>query len=274
MEGSSRLEIPSETTGVLEPGSYTLLALHLGSSFNLNRAHSKLGGTLAQAGAYLVLRRTHAFFFLFPYGSVVYLPLSGQPIAEAEIREFKEFVRHAHEEIRDEYIIEVHPEEKERVEFSRAFLPQPTLAKVALVAQLMALSNSLEHYEDVADELTEESADFMETMAQGQRPVDGPHTLKFIGEGLAVRRGLLAHLSVMDPPEGTWEDKSLDVLYQALFNNFDIQQRMKATEYKLELVKETAHVVVSLNESRRSHFLELVIIFLIAFEIVLYLIGH
>ncbi len=271
---TSPVDADSAIPLLLPPGSYSLLALHLGSSFNLSRANSKLGGTLARAGAYLVLRRTHAIIFLFPYGSLVFLPLSKQPINEAEIREFKEFVRHRHDEIRDEYIIEVNPSEKERVEFSKVYLPEPTLEKVALVAQLMAQSNSLEHYEDVADQLTEDSADFMDTMAQGQRPVDGPQTLKFIGEGLAVRHGLLAHLSVMDSPEETWEDKSLDILYQALRNNFEIQQRMRATEYKLELVKETAHVVVSLNESRRSHFLELVIIFLIAFEIVLYLIGH
>lgn len=268
------LEFPTGALELLKPGKYRLLAVHLGSSFRLEEAASTLGATLAQAKAYAVLRRTHALIFLFPYGSLVYLPLSEQPLAEAELREMKAFVRRPHDEIRDEFIIEVVADQKERVEFAKAILPEPTLAKVAIVAEAMAQSNSLEHYEDVADRLTEESTEIIDIIAEGKRPHDGPKTLSFIGESLAVRRELVAHLSVLDAPEITWEDRSLDLLYQALCNNFEIQQRMRATEYKLELVKETAQVVVSLNESRRSHFMELVIIFLIAVEILLYLIGH
>ena len=49
---------------------------------------------------------------------------------------------------------------------------------------------------------------------------------------------------------------------------------MRVVEHKLELLKETAQLVVSINESRRSHFLEIIIILLIAIEIALYIVGH
>ncbi len=40
------------------------------------------------------------------------------------------------------------------------------------------------------------------------------------------------------------------------------------------LIHDTAEMVVSINEGRRSHFLEMVVIFLIALEVVLAIIGH
>ena len=96
----------------------------------------------------------------------------------------------------------------------------------------------------------------------------------FIGQSLAIRRELVSQLSVLDPPESIWEDDRLDRLYHALQNNFEITQRMRVIEHKLELIHDTARMVVSINEVKRSHFLEMVIIFLIAFEIVLAIIGH
>jgi len=125
----------------------------------------------------------------------------------------------------------------------------------------------------VAIELTNNSSDLTDRMAVGKMPPTGAKMLSFIGKSLAIRRELVSQLSVLDPPESIWEVASLDLLYHALRNNFEIQQRMRVVEHKLDLIKETAHLVVSLNESRRSHFLELIIIFLIAVEIVLYVIG-
>ncbi len=122
--------------------------------------------------------------------------------------------------------------------------------------------------------LTEESSAVTGPMAQGRMPPAGKRMLEFIGKSLEMRRELVSQLSVFDPPEEIWEDDRLDSLYHALRANFEIQQRMRVVEHKLELVKETAHLVVSINESRRGLYLEMIIIFLIAVEIVLFLIGH
>ena len=138
----------------------------------------------------------------------------------------------------------------------------------------MAQSNTLEHYENQTIELTDSSSVLTDRMVKGEMPPQGKEMLVYTGKSLSLRRELLAHVSVLDPPEVIWESKSLDQLYYGLRNNFEISQRMRVVEHKLELLKETAQLVVSINESRRSHFLELIIILLIAIEIALYLIGH
>ncbi len=232
------------------------------------------GGTLALGRSYLMVEDLTAYHFLFHFGSVVTIPREAGPDRIHDISPFDPYVQHPHDKIADAYSLQVDPEAPEKVEFGGATISSSEVEKLVLVAALMAQSNTLEHYENVAAELTDNSAVLTDRMSQGKMPPTGRDMLIYIGKSLAMRRELISHLSVLDPPESIWESKSLDLLYHGLRNNFEIPQRMRVVEHKLELLKETAHIVVSINESRRSHFLELVIIFLIAAEIILYLIGH
>lgn len=258
---------------LLGPGSYRLRAVHLGSSFDLLAAARETGGLLAPGRAYLFVQRMGALHFLFPFGSVVTIPLSSAS-TEADISEFGNLVRNRHERVADEFQLTIEPEDKEKVEFGRVTIKRGDMDRLVLLTTVFAQSNTLEHYENVAVILTEESSAVTGPMAQGRMPPAGKRMLEFIGKSLEMRRELVSQLSVFDPPEEIWEDDRLDSLYHALRANFEIQQRMRVVEHKLELVKETAHLVVSINESRRGLYLEMIIIFLIAVEIVLFLIGH
>lgn len=258
---------------LLGPGSYKLRAVHLGSSFDLLSTARETGGMLAPGRAYLFIQRMGALHFLFPFGSVVTIPLSSTSV-EADLAEFGNLVRNRHERVADEFQLTIAAEDKEKVEFGRVTIKRGDMNRLVLLTSVFAQSNTLEHYENVAVSLTEDSATLTGPMAQGKMPPAGKRMLEFIGKSLEMRRELVSQLSVLDPPEEIWEDDRLDSLYHALRNNFEIPQRMRVVEHKLELVRETADLVVSINESRRSLFLELTIIFLIAIEVVLYLIGR
>jgi uncharacterized Rmd1/YagE family protein len=259
---------------LLEPDTYRFTAVHLGSGFDMGEAAGGLGGTLAPSKAYLLVNRTSALHFLFPFGSVVtVMPASADASYEAELSEFSNYTTVGQKRVSDDFKLVLDPEQNERVEFGSVSVKSSELQKLALVAEALAQSNTLEYYENVTAALVDSSSELTEGMAQGERPPTGRKLLTFIGKSLAMRRDLVGHLSVLDPPESVWEDKSLDVLYHALRKNFEIQPRLRVVEHKLELIKDTAQLVVSINESRQSHFLEIVIIALIALEIILYLVG-
>lgn len=245
-------------------------AVHIGSKIDLVAAAEKHGGVMAPARAYLLIEQNSIIYFLFSFGSYVSISATG---AVAEL-DFLPFVGRVHEKIQDDFLLVVSPEMPETVEFEKVTIKSSGREKLALVSFLMAQSNTLEHYENQAIELTESSSVLTDHMVKGEMPPRGKEMLVYTGKSLALRRELMAQVSVMDPPEVIWESKSLDALYYELRNNFEISQRMRVVEHKLELLKETAQLVVSINESRRSHFLEIIIILLIAVEIVLYLIGH
>lgn len=252
----------------LSPGTYTLRATHLGASFDLVKAARETVGTLAPGKSHLFIRRTDALYFLFPFGSVVSVGLTATA-GEPDIAEFRPLVHESHDPVRDEYVIRVAPEEKEEVEFEQATVHDGALERLALVAALLAQSNTLEHYERVVASITANTAEVTDRLAQGKMPPSGSPMLVFIGQSLGIRRELVTQLSVLDPPEAIWEDDSLDRLYHGLQANFEIPQRMRVVEHKLELIHDTAQMVVSINEGRRSHVLELIIILLIAFDIVM-----
>jgi uncharacterized Rmd1/YagE family protein len=229
-------------------------------------------GTLAPGKSHLFIQRTGVLHFLFPFGSVVTVLNAGA--AEPDIAEFRKLVSSPHEQVADEFQMRVAPDEKEGVEFGQVTVRAGALERLSLVAAILAQSNTLEHYEKVVSAMTESTASLTDRMSQGKNPPTGSKMLVFIGKSLSIRRELVSQLSVLDPPESIWEDDSLDRLYHALQNNFEIPQRLRVVEHKLELIGDTARMVVSINEGRRSHFLEMVIIFLIALEIVMALFGH
>ena len=62
----------------------------------------------------------------------------------------------------------------------------------------------------------------------------------------------------------TWDDPALDKLFRELRINFEIEMRVSNVEKKLNLVVESAEILVDLTKSRREHALEIVVIVLIA----------
>lgn len=256
-------------TQLLQPGSYRMKARHLGSKIDLISAAEKHGGVMAPAKAYLLIQQESVIYYLFPFGS--YISIASEGVTAS--LDFRSFVARAHDEIQDDFHLTVAPDQPEQVEFEKVTVNSAEREKLALISWLMAQSNTLEHYEDQTIELTDSSSVLTDRMVKGQMPPKGKDMLIYTGKSLSLRRELLSHVAVLDPPESIWESKSLDQLYYGLRNNFEIPQRMRVVEHKLDLLKETAHLVVSINETRRSHFLEIIIILLIALEIALYLIG-
>ncbi len=257
----------------LGPGTYKLKAVHLGASFDMVEAARETVGTLAPGKLHLFIQRTGMLYFLFPFGTVVTIPTGGNG-SDPDLAEFRKLVSNPHEPETDEFIMRVAPDEKEGVEFGQVKVRDGALERLALVAAVLAQSNTLEHYEKVVTEMTNSTASLTDRMSAGKMPPSGSEMLVFIGQSLAIRRELVSQLSVLDPPESIWEDDRLDRLYHALQNNFEIPQRMRVVEHKLELVHDTAQMVVSINEGQRSHHLEMIVIVLIALEIVLAIIGH
>ncbi len=256
----------------LGPGSYRLKAVHLGASIDLVAAARETAGVLAPGKAHLFVYRTGRLHFLFPFGSLVTM-VAGDS-TDPDISEFRPLVKDAHELVVDDFVLKISPEEKEGVEFGQVTLWEGRQDRLALVATILAQSNTLEHYEDVVIKMTDNTAGVTERLSAGKMPPSGSEMLSFIGKSLSIRRELLSQLSVLDPPESIWEDDSLDRLYHALQANFEIPQRMRVVEHKLNLIHDTAQMIVSINEGRRAHHLEMIIIFLIALEIVLAIWGH
>lgn len=90
-----------------------------------------------------------------------------------------------------------------------------------------------------------------------------------IGDVLAAHHRMTGRAQIAEKPEVLWEHPELDRLYGRLEAEFELGERARIVERKLEVIGDTASTLLELVQERRSVRLELAVIALIAFEILL-----
>ena len=100
-----------------------------------------------------------------------------------------------------------------------------------------------------------------------------PHreVLRIVGFAMEVRAAVLDNLTLFDDPPETWESESLAHLDSALYDQFDLEERLGAIKEKLAYLHDTGATFLGLLDTRKNHRLEWIIILLILVEILLFL---
>ena len=88
---------------------------------------------------------------------------------------------------------------------------------------------------------------------------------------MEVRAAVLDNLTLFDDPPETWESESLAHLDSALYDQFDLEERLGAIKEKLAYLHDTGATFLGLLDTRKNHRLEWIIILLILVEILLFL---
>jgi len=142
--------------------------------------------------------------------------------------------------------------------------------RLLLVAQAVAMSVALA-VEERRVGLTFERIQAVASQLQGGRLPSGNQSdlLKQIGEALATQHRLAARVDLDDKPDVLWDHPELERFWAKLVEEYDLPQRGRALNRKLDVIKETAATITDLMATRTSHRLEWYIIGLILFEVVL-----
>ncbi|MHB2020155.1 MAG: RMD1 family protein [Candidatus Xenobia bacterium] len=216
------------------------------------------------------------YAFLFSFGSAVFFNVSKDQQVEflRRLRDVIPAARQAAEQpvllesTRDDIIVAYHPEARQKVLFDRVVVNDLDETRLRLVAMVLAQSTALDIRERRVEQLVEQSAHMNEAMKLGGRvPGNEKDLIRFIGEALSARQSMLSSLAVLDSPEVTWDDPALDRLFRELRSNFEMEMRVSTVEKKLNLVVESAEILVDLTKSRREIALEIIVIVLIALEV-------
>ncbi|MBN8550838.1 MAG: RMD1 family protein [Deltaproteobacteria bacterium] len=167
----------------------------------------------------------------------------------------------------DDFTLTIEPGVTE-VSFNAVKIPEFDLAKLEMVAHILAQSSALEIIEWEVEEFLAES----DTMTRGLKrggliSRSRSKLLKFIGEGLSARHRIVNQLLLLNEPEKTWEKEDLYKLYQDLFKNFDMKDRIDRLEKMLGLCSDVSELLLEVLNARRAEVMEIVIIILIGFEL-------
>jgi uncharacterized Rmd1/YagE family protein len=92
--------------------------------------------------------------------------------------------------------------------------------------------------------------------------------LKLLGNSLLVQHRVSGRVAVDEKPDVLWDRPDLERLYARLEDEYELSERVEILEHKLEVISDTATTLADIIDAKRSLRLELIVIFLIAFEIV------
>jgi uncharacterized Rmd1/YagE family protein len=247
--------------------SVTARALLAGHHLNVRATESfiRLGSAplvvAAGDGGCAVLFRYGAvvLFGLDPAASRPFLaalaPLVSEPYAAPETEEIQ---------------IALAPGAEERVVEGRLALQGFDVARLQVVADALAKSVVLAHYETTVAAAFDEVEPLAEDLRErGRTRIHGRQLLRHIGRTLDIQQRMVGRVEVEEKPEALWERPDLERLNQRLAEEYELTERHRALERKLDLIARTANTLLTLQYNRRSLRVEWYIVALIVVEIMI-----
>jgi required for meiotic nuclear division protein 1 len=208
---------------------------------------------------------------LFRYGVVVLIGLNAleeeEFLRSLQSRMTRPFAR------RDEEIatIEVAADREEQIPPGGPICLQSlSPERLLLIGEALAKSVVLARHEREVATVFDMTEPFARELAQSGRMRGGRSAvLKQIGNALAVRHRVSGPVEVSDKPDILWDKPQLERLYARLEDEYELKERAESLNRKLTVVAETAGVLTDIIDTRRSLRLELIIVFLILFEVLM-----
>ncbi len=84
-----------------------------------------------------------------------------------------------------------------------------------------------------------------------------------------VKNSIIDNLYILDDPNLVWDNEDLNLLNRRLKLNFEINNRFKDLDYRLQNVEQNLELLINVLNVRESSRLEWMIIILIFIEILL-----
>src|SRR3954452_11558893 len=145
-----------------------------------------------------------------------------------------------------------------------------TPERLILVGEALAKSAVLARHEREVAAVFDMTEPFARELAQGGRMRGGRRAiLQHIGNALLVRHRVSGPVEVSEKPDILWDKPQLERLYARLEDEYELKERAESLDRKLAVIAETAQVLTDIIDTRRSLRLELIIVFLILFEVLI-----
>ena len=239
-----------------------------GRLFRIRHAHHRV----VSANPLVIEPEEGRFVYLAKFGGVVFWNCSEALIAaiHQEIAALGDPGNRV-EGVRDQLTVHVGTPE-DRVGFSEVWLREFTVDRLKIVSLALAQSVALDHIEGAVRAAMARFEPVVADLARrGRLCLNHHQALKLIGFTMETRATVLEDLTLFDDPPETWESESLAHLDGALFDQFDLDERLGAIQQKLAYLTDAAARVIDLLTTRKNHRLEWIVIILIAVEIVFFL---
>lgn len=209
--------------------------------------------------------------FAYKYGVLVFYDVKPEERI-AEVEELKAALQLESLDIiaSEELVVEEKPQEKPAVKSNKLIIDQLTPERIAAIAQLLAQSTAMEYYERVVNETKKKVIDLTQRLQEHGKINLRPKVIyKIIAEALLMRNEVIGVLHLLDRPDIIWDDPVMDRLYGELRVYFDLNDRFKSLEYKLQTLHDTLTPISDTVKDSRLYRAEIAIVGLFLVSIAL-----
>jgi uncharacterized Rmd1/YagE family protein len=213
---------------------------------------------------------TEGIAVLFRYGVVVLFGMQAVEVVRFT-SDLGELVSEPFDEPQQEsFGLRFDPDKGEGIDQGRIRLRGPSLQGLQIVADVLAKSTVLAHYEVELREHFERIEPLARNLQAGRIGTPGGRRLlEHIGESLQIEARMTGRIEVSETPELIWDYPEYERLYLRLEDEFELTERHAAIDRKLGLISRTAQTLLDLLHNRRSLRVEWYIVILIVIEIVI-----
>jgi required for meiotic nuclear division protein 1 len=142
------------------------------------------------------------------------------------------------------------------------------IERLQLVADVLAKNLVLSHYEGRVAAIFDRIEPLAATLRKkGRAGVPGKVLLQHIGNVLLMQQRMVGRVETGEKPELVWEHPELDRLYMRLAEEYELRERGRAIDRKLEIVSRTVETLLSPEQTRSSLRVEWYIVALIVAEL-------
>ncbi len=218
------------------------------------------------------IEKTSGEVFLFPYGVIVSWGM-GHDELQMLLAETRPFQAETHDTpIIDELTYSAGGEKFKIHDDHVTLVVEDALDKLA-ISHAVAQSVKLTELETNAENTIVETAYIPKRMAQyGRTDLSRREISKMRGELYLVKSNIYLHFDLLDTPEFFWEYPEFQDIYNTVANYLEVSPRVEILNKKLGIIQELFNMLSDEQKHKHSSTLEWIIIWLIAIEIVIFLI--
>lgn len=210
-----------------------------------------------------------SYCFLYNFGTALFFNV-GLEAQQSTLKRIQNFIQSNQEPVAaDEFLLEEKHKSPNTVSFDKVVVDKLTRQKVEILALVLAQSTALEFFENKVDAILNKLG-LVLSLLRKKKGLNEKKIVDLIEQVMATKQNLIGTLYLLEKPDETWENKTLDDLHHDAVVMFELKERFRILDYKLKTIQENLEVLSNFATNRQHLFLETTIVALIVVEVALF----
>ncbi|MDF2865451.1 MAG: hypothetical protein K0R72_260 [Clostridia bacterium] len=137
-----------------------------------------------------------------------------------------------------------------------------------MTALVIAKSAALETIENRLSIVFDEVEKIISSLKVGKINMTEKKAASIIGGVLSFKHTVISYIMLLDKPDITWENEDAKIFFNDLADLFELDDRYKILNAKIESLLEVTEIFADLSHSRKATILEIIVIVLILVEVI------